>query len=106
MKYNETPSRGPLTWESKADERFQPSDRREDGSRRSHDARPQSRDRGSAGAMLSRLVDEEQFGPVLPVTKYSDNEDAIRRAEATNYGLGASAWSSHPTRALQDASRV
>ncbi len=36
----------------------------------------------------SRLVDEEQFGPVLPVIKYSDNDDVIRRANATNYGLG------------------
>jgi len=26
----------------------------------------------------SRLVDEEQFGPVLPVIKYSDNDDVIR----------------------------
>ena len=42
----------------------------------------------------SRLVDEEQFGPVLPVIKYSDKDDAIRRANATNYGLGASVWSS------------
>src|SRR3984885_9148289 len=38
----------------------------------------------------SRLVDEEQFGPVLPVIKYSDTEDVIRRANATTYGLGAS----------------
>ena len=37
----------------------------------------------------SKLVDEEQFGPVLPLIKYSDkNDDAIRRANAT-YGLGA-----------------
>ena len=42
----------------------------------------------------SRLVDEEQFGPVLPVIKYSDKEEVIRRANATTYGLGASVWSS------------
>ena len=47
----------------------------------------------------SRLVDEEQFGPVLPVIKYSDNDDVIRRANATNYGLGASEiWSSDTAR--------
>jgi acyl-CoA reductase-like NAD-dependent aldehyde dehydrogenase len=39
----------------------------------------------------SKLVDEEQFGPVLPVIKYSDKDDVIRRANATTYrsrGLG------------------
>src|SRR5882724_6272932 len=42
----------------------------------------------------SRLVDEEQFGPVLPVIKYSDSDDVVSRANATTYGLGASVWSS------------
>ena len=37
----------------------------------------------------SRLVDEEQFGPVLPVLKYSDTDEAIKRANNTTYGLGA-----------------
>jgi len=41
----------------------------------------------------SRLVDEEQFGPVLPLIKYSDKDDVIRRANATTYGLAASVWS-------------
>ena len=49
----------------------------------------------------SRLVDEEQFGPVLPVIKYSDNDDVIRRANATTYGLGGSVWSSDTKRAPQ-----
>ena len=40
----------------------------------------------------SRLVDEEQFGPVLPVIKYSDPQDAIARANASIYGLGGSVW--------------
>lgn len=39
-----------------------------------------------------RLVDEEQFGPVLPIVGYSDVEDAIARANGTRYGLGASVW--------------
>ncbi|MDU0955231.1 MAG: aldehyde dehydrogenase family protein, partial [Bradyrhizobium sp.] len=47
----------------------------------------------------SKLVDEEQFGPVLPVIKYSDSDDVIRRANASSYGLGASVWSSDPKRA-------
>jgi len=54
----------------------------------------------------SRLVDEEQFGPVLPLIKYSDTDDVIRRANATTYGLGASVWSSDPKRAYELASRI
>jgi acyl-CoA reductase-like NAD-dependent aldehyde dehydrogenase len=54
----------------------------------------------------SKLVDEEQFGPVLPVIKYSDMDDVIRRANGTDYGLGASIWSSNSERALAIASRI
>jgi acyl-CoA reductase-like NAD-dependent aldehyde dehydrogenase len=54
----------------------------------------------------SRLVDEEQFGPVLPIIKYSDDKDVIRRANATNYGLGASVWSSDMDRAYKVASQI
>ena len=54
----------------------------------------------------SKLVDEEQFGPVLPLIKYSDADEAIRRANATNYGLGASVWSSDLERAHDVAQRI
>lgn len=40
----------------------------------------------------TRLVDEETFGPVLPVIRFTDVEDAIRRANATRFGLGGSIW--------------
>ncbi|MBR1220918.1 aldehyde dehydrogenase family protein [Bradyrhizobium sp. U87765 SZCCT0131] len=40
----------------------------------------------------SRLVREEQFGPILPVVKYSDPEDALTRANASPWGLGGSVW--------------
>ena len=49
----------------------------------------------------TRLVDEEQFGPVLPVIKYKDPEEAVARANASPYGLGGSIWSSDPERAYQ-----
>jgi acyl-CoA reductase-like NAD-dependent aldehyde dehydrogenase len=42
----------------------------------------------------TRLVDEEQFGPVLPVIRFSDDQDAVDRANASPYGLGGSIWSS------------
>jgi len=54
----------------------------------------------------SRLVDEEQFGPVLPVIKYSDPEDALVRANASPYGLGGSIWSSDLDRAYALAERM
>jgi len=54
----------------------------------------------------TKLVDEEQFGPVLPVVKFSDTEDAIARANATNFGLGASVWSSNADRAKHVANRL
>lgn len=40
----------------------------------------------------TRLVDEEQFGPVLPIIKYSDVDDAVARANGLDVGLGASVW--------------
>jgi acyl-CoA reductase-like NAD-dependent aldehyde dehydrogenase len=40
----------------------------------------------------AKLVDEEQFGPVMPVIKYSDPKDAVRRANLSEYGLGGSIW--------------
>ena len=54
----------------------------------------------------ARLVDEEQFGPALPVMRYDDIEEVIRRANATDYGLGASVWSSDPDRAREVAMRL
>jgi acyl-CoA reductase-like NAD-dependent aldehyde dehydrogenase len=54
----------------------------------------------------TRLVDEEQFGPVLPVIKFSDPEDAIRRANSSQYGLGGSVWSSDVPRAVAIAERL
>ena len=39
-----------------------------------------------------RLVDEEQFGPALPIIPYRDVDDALERANATHFGLGGSIW--------------
>jgi acyl-CoA reductase-like NAD-dependent aldehyde dehydrogenase len=54
----------------------------------------------------TRLVDEEQFGPVLPIMRYQDVEEAVRLANATTYGLGGSVWSSDPERAAGIARRL
>ena len=54
----------------------------------------------------TRLVDEEQFGPILPIIKYSDIDDAIRRANRSPFGLGGSIWSKDMEKAKQLASRL
>lgn len=53
-----------------------------------------------------RIVDEEQFGPVMPVIKYSDIEDAVERANRSSSGLGGSVWSEDIEQATQIASRL
>jgi acyl-CoA reductase-like NAD-dependent aldehyde dehydrogenase len=52
------------------------------------------------------IVDEEQFGPVLPVIRYSDVDDAFARANAADVGLGSSVWSSDPDEARAHATRM
>jgi len=40
----------------------------------------------------SRIVQEEQFGPILPLIRFESVEEAIALANATDYGLGATVW--------------
>jgi acyl-CoA reductase-like NAD-dependent aldehyde dehydrogenase len=54
----------------------------------------------------SRLVREEQFGPVVPVLKFKDVEEALKRANDTRYGLSGSVWSRDPERAAAIAARL
>jgi acyl-CoA reductase-like NAD-dependent aldehyde dehydrogenase len=54
----------------------------------------------------ARLVREEQFGPVLPVLKYSSLDDAIERANDSEYGLGGSVWGTDSKRAYDVAQRI
>ncbi len=54
----------------------------------------------------TRIVDEEQFGPVLPVVAYRGLDDAIESANASHFGLGASVWSSDPERMTAVAERL
>ncbi len=54
----------------------------------------------------ARLVQEEQFGPIVPILKFTDLEDAIRRANDTRYGLSGSIWTSDVTRGAEIAARL
>ncbi|MEV5706091.1 aldehyde dehydrogenase family protein [Actinoallomurus sp. NPDC052274] len=53
-----------------------------------------------------RIVDEEQFGPALPVLRYTDVEDAVARANATDFGLSGSVWGTDADRAAEVAERL
>ncbi|HZU92750.1 MAG TPA: aldehyde dehydrogenase family protein [Microbacterium sp.] len=52
------------------------------------------------------LVQEEQFGPALPVIRYSDVDEAFEWANGVDVGLGASVWSSDPDAAREAATRM
>ena len=54
----------------------------------------------------SRIVQEEQFGPVLPLLKFDDYDDVVARANATEYGLGGSIWGNDEDKAFEIAKRI
>jgi len=52
------------------------------------------------------IVAEEQFGPILPILPYKHLDDAVERANATHFGLGASIWARDLERAAQVAREI
>ncbi len=54
----------------------------------------------------ARIVQEEQFGPVLPLIRFDDYDDVVARANATEYGLGGSVWSKDEEKAYELAQRI
>ena len=52
------------------------------------------------------LVAEEQFGPALPIIRYSTIDEAVAMANALDVGLGASVWSSDLDAARDVAARL
>lgn len=53
-----------------------------------------------------RVMREETFGPLLPVVKVADADEAVRLANATEFGLSASVWSRDRARAIHVAERL
>lgn len=54
----------------------------------------------------SRLATEETFGPVLPVWRVADLDEAIARANASPFGLGSSVWTRDLAAAMHAAERL
>ena len=51
-------------------------------------------------------MDEEQFGPALPVISYRDLDDVVERANGTHFGLSGSVWGTDTDRAAEVAGRL
>jgi acyl-CoA reductase-like NAD-dependent aldehyde dehydrogenase len=54
----------------------------------------------------ARVVTEEAFGPVLPLLKFSDVDDVIRRSNNSPYGLAGAVWSANIGEAMAIARRM
>ncbi|MBW2274984.1 MAG: aldehyde dehydrogenase family protein [Deltaproteobacteria bacterium] len=53
-----------------------------------------------------RVLREETFGPVMPIIRVRDEEEAIRLANDSNYGLTASIWTKDTRRGFEIAKRI
>lgn len=54
----------------------------------------------------ARIVREEQFGPVLPLLRFRDEDEVIARANDTDMGLAATVWSRDEAQAMRVADRL
>ncbi|KAG5011055.1 hypothetical protein JHK87_019570 [Glycine soja] len=53
-----------------------------------------------------RLMQEEAFGPIMPIMKFSSDEEVVRLANDSKYGLGCAVFSGNQSRAREIASQI
>ena len=54
----------------------------------------------------SRVVQEEAFGPILPMLKFADVDDVVSRANDSEYGLAGSVWAKDTDKAIKIARQI
>lgn len=54
----------------------------------------------------ARIVAEEQFGPVMPLMKFSSDEEVIERANNSDYGLAGAVWTKDTDRGVRIAEQL
>jgi len=54
----------------------------------------------------ARIVAEEQFGPVMPLMKFASIDEAIERANNSEYGLAGAVWSKDTDKAVEIAEQL
>ncbi len=54
----------------------------------------------------ARIVAEEQFGPVMPLMKFSTTEEAIERANNSDYGLAGAVWTADAEKGVEIAEQL
>jgi len=54
----------------------------------------------------ARIVAEEQFGPVMPLMKFSTTDEAISRANNSEYGLAGAVWTANPDEGVRVAEQL
>lgn len=54
----------------------------------------------------ARIVAEEQFGPVMPLMKFSSEDEVISRANASEYGLAGAVWTGNPDKGVEIAEQL
>lgn len=54
----------------------------------------------------ARIVAEEQFGPVMPLMKFSSEDEVIERANNSDYGLAGAVWTADEKKGVELAERM
>ncbi|QTD54580.1 aldehyde dehydrogenase family protein [Parasphingorhabdus cellanae] len=54
----------------------------------------------------ARIVAEEQFGPVMPLMKFSTEDEVIQRANDSEYGLAGAVWTANPDKGVEIAEQL